>query len=279
MPTFGCLLGCLLALTMQTADIRVSSERFQVETLHEGGDDRPARIIISDTRTSRRHIIAVNSTLGELRRAVIRRDERRVVVVLEKGFAVIDPEGRALTDEVYASDGVVSPDGRWVAARRFYPPTHPAPSEGVLLYDTTASADRNHAAYPIAAEREWRAGVAVFPPATEWKDANVPVPEQHAVVLTAPLSWAAESAAGSLLVFAARKGDIDTLVVVDPSSETVRVCTERLPGPAADWRVKTIDIDRSGSGEATVRVRSGAAREDAPRTAFTLRLQSCAEAR
>jgi len=279
MHLLASLVAWLLLTPAQPADIRASSDRYEVEALHPGGDDRPARVIISDARTSRRHILSINSTLGALRRAVIRADQGRIVFVLDKGFAVVDPEGRALTDEVYALDPLVSPEGRWVAARRFAPATHPAPSDGVLLYDTAAPAARNHGAYPIPAEREWRAGVAVYPPSTEWKEASASIPAEDAVVLTAPLSWTTGADSASLLVFGARRGEADAVIVADPSGDAVRVCAERLPGPAADWRVKTIDVDRAAPGEVTVRVRSGAARADAPQAAFSLRLQSCAEAR
>ncbi len=252
--------GVILLLTVgisQSATIHASSDRYTVEALDPGGGDRPARVIVSNNVTSRRHMVMVNSTLGELRRAVIRDDEQRVVLVSSKGFAVIDPAGVANTDEVYGLDAVVSPGGRWIAFRRFFPPTHPGPDEGIAVYDTRQSRDRNHAAYPIAAEREWRAGSATFPPADEWKDSNAVVPAGDAHTLTSPLTWEAGRAA-PVLLFTMRRAETETLVLGDLTGDQPRTCWKALPGGADPWRVKTLTYARSAAGQHVVHVASGA---------------------
>lgn len=253
--TFLCLL--LLASAAQSAGIRAESQRYTVEALDPGGADRPGRVIISNNITSRRHMVMVNSTLGELRRAVIRDDQELVTLVTAKGFAVIDPAGVANTDEVYGLDASVSPGGRWIAFRRFYPPTHPGPTEGILVYDTRQSSEKNHAAYPIAAEREWRAGLAIFPPADEWKDANAVVSTSAAHTLTSPLAWEGGRTA-PVLLFSSRQGGTETVVLSDLSGDQPRTCWKSLPGGADQWRVKTMTYSRSASGEHIVRVASGA---------------------
>ena len=224
--------------------VHAESERYAVEALDTGGGDRPARVIVTDQTTSRKHMVMVNSTLGELKRAAIRDDQGRVTLICTKGFAVLDPAGIANTDEVYGLDPVVSPGARWIALRRFFPPTHPGPSEGVLLYDTTQSRERNHSAYPIAAEREWRAGRAVFPPADAWKDANAVLPTREAYVLTSPLTWEGDRQAPALL-FSMRRGDEETVVLARLAEDQPKVCWANLPGGADRWRVKTMTHKRA----------------------------------
>lgn len=253
------LLVCSFAIheAPQAPTIRAESERYSVEALDAGGDDRPARVIVSNNATSRRHMVMVNSTLGELRRAIIRDDQERVTLVMTKGFAVIDPAGVANTDEVYALDATVSPGGRWIAFRRFFPATHPGPSDGVAVYDTRETPDSNHAVYPIAAEREWRAGRAIYPPAGQWKDANAVASPAEAHTLSSPLTW--EGARGApVLLFSMRHGGTETLVLADLASDDVRACWGELPGGADRWRVKTMMYSRSAAGEHVVRVTSGA---------------------
>lgn len=251
------LLSLLLSAQGASPSIRAESDRYSVEALDPGGGDRPARVIISNHVTSRRHMVIVNSTLGELRRAVIRDDQERVTLVSTKGFAVIDPAGVANTDEVYGLDASVSPGGRWIAFRRFFPPTHPGPTEGIVVYDTRQSPDKNHAAYPIAAEREWRAGRAIYPPADGWKDANAVVPSGDAYTLSSPLTWEGGRSA-PVLLFAMRQAAHETVVLADLSGDQPRTCWKPLPGGADQWRVKTMTYSRSAAGEHVVRVTSGA---------------------
>lgn len=226
--------------------LHTESERYSVDALDTGGSDRAARVIVSNHVTSRKHMVMVNSTLGELKRAVIREDQDRITLVCTKGFAVLDPAGVANTDEVYGLDAVLSPDGRWIAYRRFFPITHPGPSDGVVLYDTARSREQNHSAYPIAAEREWRAGTAVFPAGEEWKDANAVVSSREAYVLTSPISWEGDRAA-PVLLFSMRRGDEETVVIADVTSEPPRACWAPLRGGVEAWRVKTMTYKRSDS--------------------------------
>ena len=252
----------------QESSPRASSSRYTVDTLSRGGDDRPARVMISNLQSSRRHIIAVNSTLGELRRAIIRDDEERVLLLSAKGFVVVDPDGQVPADEVYALEPVASPGGRWIAYQRFYPPTHPGTTEGVALYDTRRAREDNHAAYPITDEREWRAGSPVYPPASEWKSAGVVTPPEDAHVLSSALMWLGAPDAPAL-VFTMRKGDTDALVLADPAAEPVRACVEFLPGPAGRWGTKTITLKPGPAGGREVRVESGALGADRPTATFT----------
>jgi hypothetical protein len=240
----------------QVPVIRAESERYVVEALDPGGGDRPARVIVSDRVTSRRHMVMVNSTMGEVRRAVIRDDQQRVTLVCGKGFAVIDPAGVANTDEVYGLDVVLSPGGRWIAHRRFFPPTHPGPTEGIAVYDTRLSRENNHSAYPIASEREWRAGQAIYPPAEDWKEANAVVAPADAHLLSSALAWEG-GRADPVLLFSMRRGVEDTVVLAAFGNDGVRTCWSKLPGPADRWRVKTLRY--AGSGRAgTVTVSSSA---------------------
>lgn len=229
--------------------VHAQTERYSVEALDTGGSDRPARVIVTDHVTSRKHMVMVNSTLGELTRALIREDQQRVTLVCTKGFAVLDPSGVASTDEVYGLDAVVSPNGQWIAFRRFFPPTHPGPSEGILVYDTRQSRDKNHGAYPIAAEREWRAGQAIFPPAESWRDANAVLEDREAWLLTSPLTWESGKQAPALL-FSMRHGDDETVVLARPDQEQFRACWAPLPGSSAQWRVKTMTFKRVGDTDA-----------------------------
>lgn len=244
-----------LVLAPQAATIRAESERYLVEALDTGGTDRPARVIVSDHVTSRKHMVMVNSTLGELTRAVIRDDQQRVTLLCRKGFAVLDPAGVASTDEVYGLDATMSPGGRWIAYRRFFPATHPGPSDGIVVYDTKHSRERNHAAYPIAAEREWRAGLAIYPPADQWKDANAVLGEEQAYRLTSPITWEGNRDDAALL-FSMRIGNQDVVVVAGMQEELPRTCWSILPGGADRWRVKTLTYRRSGDAHVVSAVSS-----------------------
>jgi hypothetical protein len=242
----------------QAPQVRASSDRYLVEALDEGGSGRPARVIISDQVTSRRHMLSINSTLGQLRRAIVRHDEGRVLLLCTNGFAVVDPTGQVPADEVYASNPVASGDGRWIAYQRFFPATHPGPNDGVALYDTRALPEKNHAAHPIPVEREWRAGWPVFPPASEWKDASAVTPIAEAYLVSSPLTWEGTKPEQALM-FAMRRGDEDTVVLAVPAEGAPRVCWSTLPGSADRWRVKTLVISSSAtSGGWMVRVKSGA---------------------
>lgn len=242
----------------QVPDVRASSDRYTVEALDTGGGERPARVLISNNATSRRHMVSINSTLGALRRAVIREDQTRVAFLCEKGFAVVDPAGQVPAEEVYATGAVASPGARWIAYQRFYPDGHPGPSDGIVLYDTGQAQEKNHAAYPIAAEREWRAGWPVFPPAAEWKDANSVTPRSEAYTLSSTLAWEGTPAQPAL-IFTMRRGDDDTVVLAVPGGAAPRVCWARLPGSADRWRVKSLHLARQASGGYNVRAKSAAA--------------------
>lgn len=231
--------------TPSSQSVHAESDRYSVEALDTGGSDRPARVMVTDNVTSRKHMVMVNSTLGELKRAVIRDDQGRITLVCSKGFAVLDPAGVVSTDEVYGLDAVASPGGRWIAYRRFFPATHPGPSEGVLIYDTKQSRDKNHSAYPIEAEREWRAGRAMFPGAGEWKDANAVLAPRDAFVLTSPLTWEGDRQAPALL-FSMRHGDEETVVLAPLTNDEPRACWTTLPRGADPWRVKTMTYTPAG---------------------------------
>lgn len=254
------LIPTMLPARPQDPTVHAESARYTVDALDTGAADRPARVIVSDNVTSRKHMVMVNSTLGELKRAVIRDDQQRVTLVCSKGFAVIDPAGTANTDEVYGLDAAVSPDGRWVAYRRFFPPTHPGPSDGILIYDTKRSREDNHTAYPILAEREWRAGWALYPPAAEWKDSNAVYQAADAYVLTAPIAWEGGQRP-PVLVFAMRHGAQDAVVLARMRDAGVSACWSVLPGSADSWKVKTLKYARTSAGD-TITV-SSSALEDA----------------
>lgn len=256
-----------IALTGQAAGVDAASERYSVEALDTGGPDRAARVIISNLATSRRHMISINSTLGALRRTVIRDDQERVLFLCENGFVVADPMGHVPADEVYASDAIASPGGRWIAYRRFFPPTHPGPSEGIALYDTKQAPEANHGAHPIGAERDWRAGWPVFPPAAEWKDASAVTARDAAYVLSSSVGWEGGKTQPAL-VFSMRHGDEDTVVLAVPGDGAPRVCWSRLPGSAERWRVKTLNLMPAAAGARQVRVSSGAV-ENTDRTTLT----------
>jgi hypothetical protein len=247
----------LAALSGQPAAADVKSERYTVEALDTGGDGRAARVIISNHVSSRRHMLSINSTLGALRRSVIRADEGRVLFLCEYGFAVVDPSGQVPADEVYAADPVASPGGRWIAYRRFFPSPHPGPTDGIALYDTRQSPDRNHQAHPIAAEREWRAGWPVFPPPSEWKDASSVVPRSDAYSLSSSLSWEGDESQ-PVLLFSMRNASEDTVVLAVPRDGEPRACWSRLPGTAERWRVKTLSLANASSAGHQVRVSSAA---------------------
>lgn len=236
------------SLSAQTPPVRAESERYALEALDTGGGDRPARVIVSDHVTSRQHMVMVNSTLGELRRAVIRDDQQRVTLVCGKGFAVLDPAGVVNTDEVYGLDAILAPGGRWIAYRRFFPPAHPGPTEGILVYDTKQSRAQNHSAYPIAAEREWRAGHTIYPPSGEWNDANAVLEADDAYVLTSTLDWAG-TATAPVLFFSIRRGERDMVVLARMMDDGARTCWANLAGPAERWRVKTLKHARSGAAD------------------------------
>jgi hypothetical protein len=270
----------LLALVLATATtqpgsraVAASSARFEVDALDRGGAGQPARVMITNRETSRRHFISINSTLGELVRAQIRADDERVILICENGFAVVDPRGRVPADELYARQPIASPDGRWIAYQRFYPDTHPGSTDAVALYDTTESSESNHAAYPAAAERGWHAGWAIYPPAGEWKDTSAVTPPADRYELSSMLAWFGEPSS-ALLVFTVRKGAVDRIVMADGSADPPRVCARLLPGDADRWRVKNITVARAASGH-EVRIASRALVGDAPAVTFPLALESC----
>lgn len=268
-------LALVLTLAPQAATITAESERYLVEALDSGSGDRPARVIVSDQVTSRKHMVMVNSTLGELTRAVIRDDQQRVTLVCRKGFAVLDPAGVASTDEVYGLDATVSPGGRWIAYRRFFPSTHPGPSDGIVVYDTKQSREENHAAYPIAVEREWRAGLAIYPPTDQWKDANAAIGEEQAYRLTSPVTWEGNRDDAALL-FSMRSGTEDVVVVAAMQEELPRTCWSILPGGADRWRVKTLTYSRSGDARI---VSAASSAQDAAETTIRFGAECSGEVR
>jgi hypothetical protein len=251
--------------TSLSQSLHTESERYSVDALDTGANDRSARVIVTDNVTSRKHMVMVNSTLGELKRAVIRDDQQRITLVCRKGFAVLDPSGVVNTDEVYGLDAVVSPGGRWIAYRRFFPPTHPGPSEGIVVYDTKQSREKNHSEYPIVQERDWRAGRAVFPAAEEWKDTNAVVAQNDAYLLTSPISWEGDRENPALL-FSMRRDDQETVVLAPAhrQDDQLRVCWTTLPGAAERWRVKTLTYKRSD--DARLVTVSSSAQADAAET-------------
>lgn len=254
--------------------VTARSDRFEVDSLDEGGDGDPARVMVTDRQTSRRHLISINSTLGRLERAEIRADEQRVVLVCENGFAVVDPRGQVPADEVYARRALPSPDAAWIAYERFYPATHPGPSAAVALYNTRKPKEMNHDAYPAEGERAWHAGWAIYPPAAEWKEAAAVTPRDAAYGLTTPVMWLGEASHPSL-VFTIRRGTTDTLIVADPSADPIRVCAVPLPGEADAWRVKTVTLTAMPSGDREVRVQSRATGPDAPSATFVFPRAGC----
>jgi hypothetical protein len=151
---------------------------------------------------------------------------------------------------------VASPGGRWIAFRRFFPPTHPGPTEGILIYDTTQSREKNHAAYPIAAERDWRAGRAVFPPLEEWKDANAVLAPREAYVLSSPITWEGSRQSPALL-FSMRRSDNEIVVLTRVADDGPYPCWTSLPGGVDRWRVKTMTL-QSAAAAHTVTVSSAA---------------------
>lgn len=266
----------LAELPAQEDPLRAASARYTVEVLSRGGDDRSARVMISNRQTSRRHILSVNSTLGELRRVLIREDEERVLLLCEKGFVVVDPDGQVPADEVYAREPLAAPGGRWIVYQRHYPATHPGTTEGIALYDTQRSKEENHAAYPVPEEREWRAGWPIYPRSNEWTSAGLVTARDEAFLLSSPLRWMG-TPHEPLLVFTIRKGDTDTLVLATPltsaggpsGTDPARVCAEPLPGSADRWATKTIEVKAGSNGLPEVRVESGALDDDRPIASFT----------
>lgn len=272
----------VLAIGLMTASakaepqpIAVSSERFEVDALDVGGDGAAARVMITNRETSRRHFISINSTLGRLTAAHIRDADERVVLICDNGFAVVDPRGRVPADEIYARRAVASPGGNWIAYLRFYPATHPGPTDAVALYDTRKSSESNHAAYPAPGERGWHAGWPIYPPASEWKDAAAVTPRDQAHGLSSMLMWLGDTPS-PVLVFTIRNGETDTLIVADPSTDPIRVCSEPLPGAADTWRVKNITLKTVPSGDREVRVSSRALVGKAPEAAFLFARDGCA---
>lgn len=257
------------------APATASSTRFEVDALDPGGSGQPARVMITSRETSRRHFISINSTLGRLVRAHVRIDEDRVLLICDNGFAVVDPRGRVPAEELYARQAVASPDGRWIAYQRFFPDTHPGPSDAVALYDTTKPSESNHAAYPAASERGWHAGWAVYPPAAEWKETTAVTPSAERYELSSMLAWVGEKSA-PVLVFTMRKGTTDQIVIANPSADPVRVCAMPLPGHADQWRVKNITVTKGASGDSqVVRVVSRALSGNAPAATFPFSRDGC----
>jgi hypothetical protein len=253
--------------------LSVSSDGFEVDALDRGEDGRPARVMITNRQTSRRHFISINSTLGPLTRAHIRSDEERVVLICENGFAIVDPRGRVPADEVYARNAAASPDGALIAYERFFPETHPGPTAAIALYDTHRPSEANHAAYPAAAERGWHAGWPVYPEASQWKDTSAVVPKDQARELSSTLMWLGD-ASRPLLVFTIRQGRTDTLVTANPAAEPLQVCTHTLPGDADGWRVKSITLGGTASSR-QLRIQPGALTNPPPAVTLQVPAEGC----
>src|SRR5512132_3655196 len=120
------------------------SPHFTVDVLDKGTDDAGARLLITRKGATRYHIVTLNRALGRFRRARLRDDEGRVIVIAERGFASVDPVGRAPQDEVYGYGATESENGHWVAytrALRDAENTHAG--DGILMYDTTKTPDQN----------------------------------------------------------------------------------------------------------------------------------------
>jgi hypothetical protein len=76
-------------------------------------------------------------------------------------------------------------------------------------------------------------------------------------VLSSPLAWE-RGQSQSTLFFSMRHGREETVVVAVPGDGAARVCWSSLPGDVERWRVKTLSLATSRSGERTVTVKSGA---------------------
>ena len=257
----------LLAAGPQPSLPRAESARLMAEAL-DATPGRPARVMITHKDTNRHHIVSLNETMGPLRALMIRDDKARVLLLGDHGFTVVDPAGRVPPDEIYARSPVASDDGRWIAFQRFFPPTHPGPSEGVALYDTRQSREQNHAAYPVAGEREWQAGTALYPLPAEWKDLNAVARRGDAYELSSPLTWSG-SKTRPVLAFLMHRGEQQVLVFADPSGDPVRACVEKLPGPSTAWRVASVDVKATAQGSHQVRVESRALGGSPPSATFT----------
>jgi hypothetical protein len=238
-------------LTVQgTPALQASSARFTVDVLDRGSDESGARLMITRKDTTRYHITSLNRALGRVKSVRLRSDDGRVIVATERGFAVVDPVGRAPQDEVYGYDATPSKDGHWVGyLRALRDQQNAAAGEGILMYDTTGMPDQNRAAFPIAAERSSAAGRPVYPPAGEWKQSTA----MQSADRRPPEQWWLER----VYVAALHEAEGDRLVVADLSQPEMRACSKVLPEQKDRWSQASVSV-RQQNGSYVVEISSPA---------------------
>jgi hypothetical protein len=127
-------------------------------------------------------------------------------------FSVVDPAAPSVLDTVLAYDPVLSPDGRWIVFRKFYPRQTELPaSDEYLLYDLSVSSARNRRSSRDR-DDDIDVGTSIYP--VGWKNEfgdNVGAPEAQQHWHESAFFWSPDSRS---ILFADRNQGKDVLVLI-----------------------------------------------------------------
>jgi hypothetical protein len=127
-------------------------------------------------------------------------------------FSVVDPAVPSVVDTVFSYDPVLSPNGRWIVFRKFYPRSTERPaSDEYLLYDFSVGPARNRAP-GSSRDEDIDVGTSIYP--AGWKNEfgdNVGAAEAQQHWHESAFYWSPDSRS---ILFADRNQGKDVLVLI-----------------------------------------------------------------
>jgi hypothetical protein len=172
---------------------------------------------------------AVRLDMDEVIDQVCEVPDHRIVVFGSAGpygtnISIVDTEKAALVDTFLVHDPVLSPNGRWIVYRKFFPRQTDLPtSDEYLLYDLSKTPAQDRPSEPFSLDRlDTDVGTAIYP--LGWKNEpgdNIGAPEEQRHGHMSPSFWAPDSKA---IVFADTlhegKPDIVLIAIDDRGATT-----------------------------------------------------------
>jgi hypothetical protein len=146
---------------------------------------------------------------------ILRYNNRAVVIGMVNGsvseMVVLDLDHRSVIDEFLGFNPVVSPDGRFVAFIKFYPPHFvDGPDDHYMLYDVSKGPSENRP-YGTYSSDEMNVGLTMYPAGLGNSDGdNVGVPQTRAHHIAGEFFWSPDS---QQLVFADQTTSVRLLMV------------------------------------------------------------------
>lgn len=179
--------GCVFCLTVMGQDTRGSCAPDSVIEMPSNvsvfaGATPP----IIHVQTAAKSVDITVPILGKLRQVCRLANGRLILVGDDYGIGIIvivDPIEPAIIDQFWCYSPELSPDRRWIAVRRFYPPHGGAIglTEQYFIYDTQKTARENHhPEYGTTLSEEDAVGQEIYPfEKPPFPIANLPEEERH----------------------------------------------------------------------------------------------------